>query len=290
MSAARAWTVQPTARRLPGNRLHLAHGPIDLVIEAMGPQPAVERAYAAATRRFDGLLDSLVAVLPKLRQPVGDADGLPPTAERMHAATAPLADRFVTPMAAVAGAVADTIIDAIRTVPGIERAYVNNRGDIALHLTPGQVLEVGVVPELRRPLTAAAIRLTDAQAIGGIATSGWDGRSFSLGIADAVTVLARTAAAADAAATLIANEVDVEDPAIQRAPAVSLDPDSDLGERLVTRDVGPLGHEAVAAALEKGALYAQSLLARGLIRGALLALQGRGRVVGGTWEEIACSS
>lgn len=279
-----------TARRLAGNRLHLAQGPIDLVIQAFGPEPAVERAYGAATSRFAGLLDSLVAVLPRLRQPVGDPKGLPAPALLMHAAMAPLADRFVTPMAAVAGAVADTIMAAICATPGIERAYVNNRGDIAVHLTPCQTLDIGVVPELHRPLMAASIRLRHEHGIGGVATSGWAGRSFSLGIADAVTVLAETAARADVAATLIANAVDIDDPAIRRAPARSLDPDSDLGERLVTVDVGPLAQEAVAVALDNGAVYAASLLECGLIRGAMLVLQGEARVVGRAWEEIGCSS
>ena len=66
----------------------------------------------------------------------------------------------------------------------------------------------------------------------GVATSGWRGRSFSLGIADAVTVLAATAAAADAAATIIANAVDLPGhPAIARRPASELEDDSDLGDR-----------------------------------------------------------
>jgi len=290
MSAPAMRFTPPEAWRLPGNRLHLAHGPIDLVIAVFGPPPAVERAYAAATARFDGLLESLVAVLPRLRRPVADADGLPPTARRMHAAVAPLADRFVTPMAAVAGAVADTIMAAIKAVPGIERAYVNNRGDIALYLTPGQTLEVGVVPALHRPLMAASVRIRHGDRIGGIATSGWDGRSFSLGIADAVTVLAGNAAGADAAATLIANEVDVDDPAISRVPAHHLDPDSDLGKRLVTTAVGSLAQEAVAAALENGALYTRTLYRQGLIGGAMLVLQGEARVIGTAWEGIACSS
>lgn len=290
MSAAAMRFGGPMARRLAGNRLHLAHGPIDLVIAAMGPSAAIERAYAAAVDRFDGLLESLVAVLPRLRQPVADADGLPPAARLMHAATAPLADRFVTPMAAVAGAVADTVMAAIGAVPGIERAYVNNRGDIALHLTPGQALELGVVPALHRPLMAASITIRHGVGIGGIATSGWDGRSFSLGIADAVTVLARTAAAADAAATLIANAVDSDHPAISRTPARDLDPDSDLGCHLVTTAVGPLPKEAVAAALQNGALYARTLHERGLIRGAMLVLQGEALVVGTAFGEIACSS
>ncbi len=281
----------PVAARLAGNRLHLAHGPIDLVISADGPSASVERAYQAAGAAFDGLLESLVAVLPRLRAPAGSADGLPPAARLMLAATAPLAgDRFVTPMAAVAGAVADTVMAAIRAVPGIERAYVNNRGDIAVHLTPGASIEIGVVPELRRPLMAASLRLAHGDGIGGVATSGWDGRSFSLGIADAVTVLAASAAQADAAATLIANAVDVADPAITRVPATELDPDSDLGRLLVTTGVGPLADDQIAAALDSGARYAQTLVERRLIRAAMLVLEGRARIVGRIREGIACSN
>jgi ApbE superfamily uncharacterized protein (UPF0280 family) len=287
---ATAWGG-PLAARLAGNRLHLAHGPIDLVIRADGPSASVERAYRSASAAFDGLLESLVAVLPRLRSPVGSADGLPPAARLMQAATAPLAvDRFVTPMAAVAGAVADTVMAAIRAVPGIERAYVNNRGDIAVHLTPSASIEIGVVPELRRPLMAASLRLRHDDGIGGVATSGWDGRSFSLGIADAVTVLAASAAQADAAATLIANAVDVDDSTITRTPATELDPDSDLGRLLVTTGVGVLDDAAIAAALDNGARYAQTLLERRLISAAMLVLEGRARIVGRIREEIACSS
>ena len=290
MTAAALAFAAPQVRRLAGNRLHLSQGPIDLVIGASGPATAVERAYRNASDHFDGLLECLVSVLAKLRQPVGEPAGLPPPALLMHQATAPLADRFVTPMAAVAGAVADTVMAAISAVPGIERGWVNNRGDIAVHLTPGRTIDIGVVPELHRPLMAAAIRLRHGDGIGGLATSGWAGRSFSLGIADAVTVLAATAARADAAATLIANAVDIENPAIRRVPAADLDPDSDLGQLLVTTAVGPLAQEAVAVALENGAGYARDLLRRGLIRGAMLVLQGRARVVGPVWGEIACSS
>ncbi len=290
-TAQRRASSGPAAARLDGNRLHLAHGPIDLLIWAEGPPASVERAYRVAEAAFDGLLESLVAVLPRLRSSVGPAYGLPPAARLMHAATAPLAvDRFVTPMAAVAGAVADTVMAAIRTVPGIERAYVNNRGDIAVHLTPGASLEIGVVPEVRRPLMAASLRLGHGDGIGGVATSGWDGRSFSLGIADAVTVLAASAAQADAAATLIANAVDVDDPAITRTPATELDPDSDLGPLLVTTGVGALGDAAIASALDNGARYAQTLLDRRLISAAMLVLAGRACIVGRIREEIACSS
>ena len=114
----------------------------------------------------------------------------------------------------------------------------------------------------------------------GVATSGRHGRSFSLGIADAVTVLARTASQADAAATIIANAVDLPGhPAIVRCPAQDLQPDSDLGARLVTRDVGELSESEIEAALEAGAACARKLLAAGLIEGAALRLQGETVVI-----------
>src|SRR5437764_6324531 len=108
------------------------------------------------------------------------------------------------------------------------------------------------------------IRVDDP--IRGVATSGRHGRSFSLGIADAVTVLARTASQADAAATIVANAVDLPShPAITRVPASDLQPDSDLGARLVTREVGILSESEIACALESGAVQARHLLEAGLI-------------------------
>jgi hypothetical protein len=115
----------------------------------------------------------------------------------------------------------------------------------------------------------------------GVATSGRHGRSFSLGIADAVTVLARTASQADAAATIIANAVDLpRHPAILRCPASELQPDSDLGARLVTRDVGALSGDEIEDALAAGAARARQLLLSGLIEGAALRLCGETVVVG----------
>jgi ApbE superfamily uncharacterized protein (UPF0280 family) len=183
-------------------------------------------------------------------------------------------------MAAVAGAVAEHIRDALAETPDLATAYVNNGGDIALHLAPGQRLHIGLVRHLAHAAPEGLVRVRAEDPVRGIATSGWPGRSFSLGIADAVTVLARDAAAADAAATVIANACNVAHPAISRAPARSLDPDSDLGALLVTIAVGPLPAEAVAAALAGGEAMAEALLARGLIHAALLAVGDELRTVG----------
>jgi uncharacterized protein len=263
------------AARLPGGRLHLRHGPIDLVCWAAGEAAAA--ALDAATVAFGPVLETLVAERALLRAAAGAAPAPVngPVARRMVAAVHPYRARFITPMAAVAGAVADHVLAAMRAAGPLTSAYVNNGGDIALHLAPGESLTVGLVRDLALGRPEGAVTIRHTMGVGGVATSGWPGRSFSLGIADAVTVLARDAAEADAAATVIANAVDAEHPAIRRAPAVALDPDSDLGERLVTTAVGALPAEVVASALQAGATEAAALQRAGLIVAALLFCQGR---------------
>ena len=101
-------------------------------------------------------------------------------------------------------------------------------------------------------------------------------------------MLARTASQADAAATIIANAVDLPGhPAIVRCPANELQPDSDLGARLVTRDVGELSDDEIERALEAGADCARKLLAAGLIEGATLRLLGETVEVGTSRIEAA---
>lgn len=267
-----------------GRRLHLQDGPIDLIVAADGSEASRRAAVSAAIGRFTGLLDKLCDELSVLRSPADplrcQLQGV--VALRMHAAVAPFArDHFITPMAAVAGSVAEEILSAMTQAAPLTRAYVNNGGDIAFHLTGDEAFTVGM---LDRPDSAGLMRTTVIRASDpsrGIATSGYRGRSFSLGIADAVTVLAPTAAQADAAATIIANAVNLPaHPAILRVPANELQPDSDLGARLVTRDVGPLATSEIALALAAGCTKAAILLERGLIESAALALQGEVRVVG----------
>ena len=271
------------ASLLPGNRLHLNHGPIDLVISADGEAAEVRRAYDIAATMFPNVLPELVAELPLLRAPVGDIKPCPygPIAQCMVDAVWPHRAVFVTPMAAVAGAVADHVLAAMVHAANLRRAIVNNGGDIAIHLAPGAAMRAGVVGDLSLLALDATVEITAADAVRGIATSGWRGRSLSLGVADSVTILAATAAEADAAATMIANAVDVADPAIRRMPASAVRDDSDLGEMPVTVDVGPLSNDKVALALERGAWRAQEIRNAGLIVAAYLQLQGQMRVVGG---------
>jgi uncharacterized protein len=271
-------------RMLPdGRRLHLHDGPIDLIIEASGSPQAISAAYRAAACRFVSILDELCSELPLLRTRVLRNSERPrgAVAQRMFAAAKPYCDLcFITPMAAVAGAVAETILKSMLGVVSLDRAYVNDGGDIAIHLNENQSYKIGMVERPDRPSLFGSLEIFAADPVRGIATSGWRGRSFSLGIADAVTVLADSAATADAAATVITNAVNLPDhPGIARVPAREISPDSDLGDLLVTRGVELLSDPEIAAALDSGVRIAETLRAQGLIHSSALSLQGHTRVV-----------
>ena len=292
-----------TRALLPGHRWHFQHGPMDIVIGAEGDYP-LAAAHNAAWARFRPLLDELVAELPLLKRPVDPTRECPlvgPVARRMWQACAPLvrlregADRvdgFITPMAAVAGAVAQELIAAYQR-PGIRRAWVNNGGDIALYFARGESASVGLFANVARLDSRLAAHLTHggslpvdgrltvhhADPVRGIATSGWRGRSFSFGIADSVTVLAADAVQADAAATAVANAVNVFHRTIARAPANQLRDDSDLGDRLVTVNVPLLPAALVKQALASGLACARVLQSRGLIHAAVLMCQGQHAVL-----------
>ena len=257
---------------LPDGRLHLHHGPIDLICQAWGAPDAVKAGYRRAAMRFDGLLTELVTELPALRSEKAALTG--PIAVIMTRAVAPFRPDFITPMAAVAGAVAEAVLCAL-TGAEITRAYVNNGGDIALYLTGQEGLTCAISG------TGGQVLIRAADPSRGIATSGWRGRSWSLGIADSVTVLAKTASMADAAATMIANAVNLpEHPGISRRAAAEVQADSDLGHRLVTVGVSGLTMADVSLALDRGAAAARVYLARGLIDSAALFLQSDKRILG----------
>ena len=263
------------AALLPGGRLHLSHGPIDLVIGADG---ARDLAFRAGFDRFGTILSELTAELPLLRRPVGTKPN-GKIARAMYRAALPHADGLTTPMICVAGAVAAEVLSAMVDGADLTRAYVNNGGDIALHLTEGARFDVGIAGLDGQSLGTVTIRSGDP--IRGIATSGQGGRSHSLGIADSVTVLARSAAMADAAATRLGNAVDLPaHPAIRRSPANQLHDDSDLGAAPVVTHVGPLSPAEVNQALTTGATAAQGLRDRGLISGTALFLRDQHTVIG----------
>jgi len=270
------------------NRLHLQHGPIDLILHVDASEEIRKRLYSAAKKRFSTVLQELVVEMDLLKHP-WSADLPDPKggiAQKMCFAVRG-SDIFVTPMAAVAGAVADEVLEAMlneakNTDPCLEeiqRMYVNNGGDIAFWLNAGESFSIGVVDNPGIPELNARVSLAYESPVRGIATSGWRGRSQSLGIADAVTVLAGSAANADAVATLIANDVNVDYPGILKRPASEVKGESGLGMLPVTVDVPPLPVDQISEALKRGAQTAGNFIRTGKIEAAYLSLQKQTLVV-----------
>ena len=274
----------------PG-RQQWCHGPIDLHLQAEGEPEVMEAAFQRGWAEFEGMLTALVQELPLLRRSIRPEDINPlqgPVAKIMWQACHALAGHddagFITPMAAVAGAVSQRLLRHFE-LPGVRRAAINNGGDIALHLSPGASWSMGLVSDAQSAWWAghddvpirpdARFVIHHSMPVRGVATSGWSGRSLSRGIADSVTVLAASAAGADAAATMIANRVNIEHPGVVRRPAHTVRDDSDLGEILVTCHVPALGVGEITTALGRGLAYAQGLVDRGLIHAALIACQNR---------------
>src|SRR5882724_3946585 len=172
---------QPVVQELTGGRLHFQHGPIDVVLKGWGTERAVAAAYAAASERFHGVLGELVGELSELRKPMDQGPNVTgPIARRMVAACQPFADVFVTPMAAVAGAVADELLATMLSAAPLAKAFVNDGGDIALHLSAGETIGIGVAADFSRGVVPALngnVTLRSEDRIGGIATSGRHGRS-----------------------------------------------------------------------------------------------------------------
>ncbi len=271
---------------LSDNRLHLQHGPIDLIIKAKGDETQINRAYQQALDAFTNVLDNLVAELPLLRNPIHNdsthkAEGK--IAQAMIDACKPYSSLgYITPMAAVAGAVADDILQELSVGCSLDSAYVNNGGDIAVRLFSSEAdFTIAICTNPRTGKIDGSIRLNQADNIGGIATSGWHGRSHSLGIADCVTILAKNAAMADAAATMIANAIDLpNETSITRKPACDLSPDSDLQDRLVTTHVAPISSKKIGLALAKGVELGNELHQRKLLESGFLVLQNHIRIIG----------
>ena len=249
------------------NRLFLNHGPIDIVLEAFGKDKPL--AYEKAKDYFSTLLNDLVLDMDLLKKEVVPHRNFNnKISQSMQNATEKFYPEFITPMAAVAGSVADNILNVLVKDTKLEKAYVNNGGDVSFYLTENQTVKSSLASI---PNIIAEIDYKDKSR--GIATSGWRGRSFSLGIADSVTVLADNAAMADAAATMIANSLNIKNhPLIIKKPAEEIYEDSDLKNLMVTVEVGDLKQSEIEDALRNGNEVGKKYLENGLINSALIEL------------------
>jgi ApbE superfamily uncharacterized protein (UPF0280 family) len=192
----------------------------------------------------------------------------------MIEATKMMEEPDLTPLAAVAGTASDVVADFIFSKGGT-KIIVDNGGDIAIRLREGEMARVGVKTEIDAKQPAYLLAIDSMMGIGGVATSGLGGRSFTKGIVSAATVLSETASLSDAAATVIGNFTNIEDPSITKSLAEKIYPDTDIVGEWVTIKVGKLSQEKIEEALNSGLSKAYSICQKGLIKGTLIALQGR---------------
>ena len=249
-------------------------GPMRLVIRAWNKkQPQIKLARRAAEESIS-YLERIARCRPLLSRPIPDIEDLPgdELALGMIRSTRAIGDHDLTPMAAVAGTIADAVADWLFE-QGLTRVIVDNGGDIAIRLARGETATVGVRPQVTSPLISHVIHLDSGRSTWGVTTSGMGGRSFTRGIASAVTVLAADASVADAAATAVANACFVEDDRIIQLPAEMIDPTSDLKDIPVTTEVGPLSSEKISIALDSARLKAEYLSRKGVIMGAFITLE-----------------
>jgi uncharacterized protein len=260
----------------------------DTVLVECGPMRIFIDGSRAGTRRPDlgteaarhaiGFLGEIAEDMHLLKQPAVAAPpgSLGRLARVMWEVTSLVGDADLTPMAAVAGTIADATADFLWNV-GLTRVIVNNGGDLALRLGTRETVTVGIREDVTRQTISSRVVITAGSHIGGVCTSGLGGRSFTRGVASAAIVLAARSAIADAAATAVANATYVPSLAVEQRHADTMDPQTDLRGLLVTTSIGKLTDAEIEMALSQGTARAETLVNRGLIAGACICVQGRKR-------------
>jgi ApbE superfamily uncharacterized protein (UPF0280 family) len=275
----RAGKVQETniIQTLSDGTVLVNYGPMHLFISAFeNGKPLVNLAEEGAQLAIQ-VLEDLAKFLPVIKKKSLELEveeAFPDVVRRMIEATKKMEELDLTPLAAVAGAVSDMVADFMFRKGGT-KIIVDNGGDIAIRLRDGEVAKVGVKTEIDAKQPAYLIPIDSTMEIGGVATSGLGGRSFTKGIASAATVLSETASFSDAAATVIGNFTNIEDPSITKSLAEKIYPDTDIPGEWVTVEVGKLSQKKIEEALNNGLSKAYSICEKGWINGALIALQGR---------------
>ena len=261
---------------LDDGRVFVDYGPVSMVITAARGgknDPALAKTAFPVIREA---LSEMGRAQDQLRRyPASvEREKLTGCARIMADAVLVTGDPLLTPMAAVAGTMADTVADFL-FAEGAEKVIVNNGGDIALRLGEGQSVTLGIRRSWEGTLRDEPVRLTGESGVGGVATSGLGGRSLTTGIADSVTVLAARCAAADACATHLADASYIESAAVHRAKAGEIDPGSDIADLMVVTAVGPLLEEEKETSLRQVIAAAEHQQRRSGILACTATVQGR---------------
>ncbi|KUO49500.1 MAG: hypothetical protein APF76_10735 [Desulfitibacter sp. BRH_c19] len=263
----------------PG-RLFMDYGPIQMTISAFNFEEPLNKEMEEACYYAAEQLKELASVISIAKLPsseIREERLLPDVLKKMIKAVKECGDLTLTPMATVAGTFADKVADYI-AARGATKVIVNNGGDIALRLANGESTKVGIVSDINHKSFSHIITLDSDSGIGGIATSGFRGRSLTKGIASAAVAFGRTCREADAAATLIGNYTYSDDSGIKQVLAEYLDPDTDIVGHLVTLSIGDLDPQTPSKALDNGIAKVRELVAKKSILGAAIFLNNESRI------------
>ena len=270
-------TAHNHIQTLPSGTVLVDSGPMRMFITVMEKgKPIISLAKEGAYLAIQ-ILEDLAEFLPVIKiksQELKIEEAFPDIVRRMIEATKKMGEPDLTPLAAVAGTTSDRVAYFISGRGGT-KIIVDNGGDIAIRLREGEMAKVGVKTEIGAKQPIYLVSIDSTMGIGGVATSGLGGRSFTKGIASAATVFAENASLADAAATVIGNFTNVDDPNISRTFAEKIYPDTDIAGEWVTVEVGKLSSEKIEEALTNGLNKANSICQKGFIKGALIAVQGK---------------
>ncbi len=250
-------------------------GPMRVLITSfVGKVPQREMNLLAAEEAF-ACLEGVARLKEELRKPWNKEPRKlqEPLGNKMLGSVQSVGDTALTPMAAVAGTIADGVVDFLFS-RGMTKVIVNNGGDIAVRLMAPNSVRVGLREDVETEVISRVISLMasseSARASYGIATSGLGGRSLTCGIASAATVIAKTASLADAAATAVANASFVDHPGVVRQPAETIDPQTDIPGIPVTVQVRGLDPETRMEAISRSLALAERMVKQGTILGAMV--------------------
>jgi len=259
----------------------VSHGPMLMsIFVSREGKPDRNLAKEGAQKALDvlGALAKFRSAITQNIQEISSIESFPHVVQKMVLTSRRFEDPTVTPLIAVAGAGADEVADSIFNTGRADKVVVNNGGDIAVRLRDGDVVRAGIKSDLTGQSVSHLIIATHASRIGGVATSGFGGRSFTRGIANAAVAIANDATSADVAATLIGNATDVESPSVIKVQAKELYEATDIPDLSVTKAIGHLEKSQIEEALGRGMEKARAFQERGLILGAFLAVKDQFRI------------
>lgn len=255
--------------------MFLEIGPASLVVIGEKDGKPLEFEKERLVRRVNSILSDIREFLPVLKQKaykIKNTKHMPYVPRKMVEAVKAIDEASLTPMAAVAGSLADALKEFLKN-EGLDFVSVNNGGDISIFNKKGRGLKIDI-GDIHTGESSPYILNVEQLTNYGLATSGFGGRSFTLGLADSVTVIASTAAVADAAATFICNCTNTESEQVVRQKALDVDPSTDIPDDNVTISIGQLNYIDILNSLDNGLGIAANKIKLKHIYDAVIKLQG----------------